>query len=65
MLDAVVKPCHQRAEHTGDSSAAYKRRSPEQGVLYKFLLEHIETFLAAAAQAHDGVGVPIAKLVSA
>jgi hypothetical protein len=31
---------------------------PEDGVLYKVLQQHLETFLKQAAESHDGAGLP-------
>ena len=39
-------------------SLQYERRRPEEGVLYKTIQAHLETFLSHAAEAHDGIGVP-------
>jgi hypothetical protein len=36
----------------------YARRRPEDGVLYKTIRTHLETFLSRAAETHDGSGVP-------
>ena len=59
MLPPVaIKACHRHAAHAGVGSAAYERRSPEQGVLYQALLGHLETFLADAVDAHGGAGLP-------
>jgi putative transposase/transposase-like zinc-binding protein len=53
-----MRPVHDHVGRPRHGSASYERRNPEQGVLYKVLQEHLETFLADAAEAHDGAGVP-------
>ena len=37
---------------------SYERRAPDEGILFQVLNEHLEPFLATAAEAGDGVGVP-------
>jgi Transposase zinc-binding domain len=39
-------------------SLHYERRRPDEGVLYKTIQAHLETFLSHAAEVHDGIGVP-------
>jgi hypothetical protein len=42
----------------GRPTETYEPRNPEDGVLYKVLQQHLETFLKQAAEAHDGAGLP-------
>ena len=39
-------------------SAVYEPRSPEDGVLYRIVRDHFETFRAQAANLRDGQGLP-------
>ena len=39
-------------------SAAYARRKPEAGVLYRVLQQHLATFLNEVARAQDGTSLP-------
>jgi Transposase zinc-binding domain len=58
LAGAATRPVHDHVGRPRHGSASYERSTPEQGVLYKVLQEHLETFLADAAEAHDGAGVP-------
>ena len=40
------------------AGAAYQPRTPEGGVLYAVIREHLETFLAEAARGTEGRGLP-------
>jgi hypothetical protein len=42
----------------GRPSATYASKSPAQGVLYRIVHDHFETFRAEAGRMHDGDGLP-------
>jgi hypothetical protein len=56
--EQAFAPQRSRMGDPASSAAVYRRRSPERGALWAVLNQHLEPFLAKAACASDGTGLP-------